>query len=176
MKYAFLLTVLSATAAALAQPAAAQTAAMNLDDLQRTVISSLGADIGEPGGPLAPIDRRIRLAACPAGVQVDPPAMNAVTVRCTAAGWRLRVPLTRQALPVVGSRPSTAAEIANADIRRGDLVQLIAQGDSFQISVDATAMEDGNIGGRVRISTGSKGSTMFAKVVDVGRVQLIGFK
>jgi flagella basal body P-ring formation protein FlgA len=157
--------------------AAAQPTAMNLDELEKIVISTLGADIGEPGGPLAPIDRRMRLSACPAGVQIDPPALSAVAVRCPAAGWRIRIPLTHDALPITGKQRSTAATpTANAAVRRGDPVQLIAQGSSFQVSIDATAMEDADIGGRVRVSTGSKGSTMFAEVVDVGRVRVIGFK
>ena len=42
-------------------------------------------DIGMPGGPLTPIDRRMRLAACPGGIQIDPPSLSSVTVRCTAA-------------------------------------------------------------------------------------------
>jgi flagella basal body P-ring formation protein FlgA len=170
--------VIAAALAAFSAPVAAQMQppAMNIDELEKIVISTLGADIGQPGGPLAPIDRRMRLAACPAGVQIDPPAMNAITVRCNAAGWRIRVPLTREGLPVTGSGNRVAAQNGNADVRRGDPVQLIAQGPSFQISIDATAMEDANIGSRVRVSTGSKGSTMFAEVVDVGRVRLIGFK
>jgi flagella basal body P-ring formation protein FlgA len=156
--------------------AAAQPAAMNLDELEKIVISTLGADIGEPGGPLAPIDRRMRLSACPAGVQIDPPALSAVAVRCPAAGWRIRIPLTHDALPAIGKRNTAAAPTGNAAVRRGDPVQLVAQGSSFQVSIDATAMEDADIGGRVRVSTGSKGSTMFAEVVDVGRVRVIGFK
>jgi flagella basal body P-ring formation protein FlgA len=170
--FTFIVTALTAPSVL----AAAQPAAMNLDELEKIVITTLGADIGEPGGPLAPIDRRMRLSACPAGVQIDPPALSAVAVRCPAAGWRIRIPLTHDALPVAGKRGTAAAPVANAAVRRGDPVQLIAQGSSFQVSIDATAMEDADIGGRVRVSTGSKGSTMFAEVVDVGRVRVIGFK
>lgn len=176
IRLSLIAAIFGATISGSAAVQAMQPAAMNLDELEKIVISTLGADIGEPGGPLAPIDRRMRLAACPAGVRIDPPAMNAVSVRCTAAGWRLRVPLTHQALPVTGSRQNLSGQTANADVRRGDPVQLVAQGNAFQVSIDATAMEDANIGGRVRVSTGSKGSTMFAEVVDVGKVRVIGFK
>ncbi|KKC25333.1 hypothetical protein WP12_14645 [Sphingomonas sp. SRS2] len=165
-----------------ATPLLAQRAlppAQDLDQLEQIVVTTLGADIGQPGGPMAPIDRRMRLAACPIGIQVDPPTLGAVTVRCTTAGWRLRVPLARvdmvsanRAQPN-GGRP---APMARADIRKGDPVQLIAQGQSYSISVDAMAMEDANIGGRIRVSAASKPGTLFAEVIDMGRVRLIGFK
>ncbi len=170
----------SAFAAMASQPIHAQglPPAQNIDQLEQMVVTSLGADIGQPGGPMAPIDRRMRLAACPTGIQIDPPAMSAVTIRCTTSGWRIRVPLTRNiARPDSDSARNTAPmQTANADIRRGDPVELVAQGDSFRVSIDATAMEDANIGGRVRVSTGLRGATMFAQVVDVGRVRLMGFK
>jgi flagella basal body P-ring formation protein FlgA len=166
-----------------AQPAPAQglPPAQNLDQLEQIVVTTLGADIGQPGGPMVPIDRRMRLTDCPTGIQVDPPTGNAVTVRCTTAGWRLRVPLARASATVaqqgnMGARSGGFAQAATPDVRRGDPVQLEARGDAFSISVDATAMEDASIGGRVRVSTGSKGGTLFAQVVDIGKVRLIGFK
>ena len=151
--------------------------AQDIGELEQLIVTRLGADIGQPGGPLVPIDRRMRLAACPIGIQVDPPSAGAVTVRCTTAGWRLRVPLMRASSQTAsgggdGSRPG----FASADIRKGDPVQLVAQGASYSISVDATALEDANIGNRIRVSPASKGGTLFAEVVDVGRVRLIGFK
>jgi flagella basal body P-ring formation protein FlgA len=152
--------------------------AQDLNQLEQIVVSTLGADVGQPGGPMVPIDRRMRLVACPIGIQVDPPTAGAVTVRCTTAGWRLRVPLMRQSPSTAnggGSGDQTGA-FGNADIRKGDPVQLVAQGSSYSISVDATAMEDANIGNRIRVSTTSKGSTVFAEVIDVGRVRLLGFK
>lgn len=161
----------------LAQPALPP--AQDLNQLEQIVVTTLGADVGQPGGPMAPIDRRMRLAACPIGIQIDPPTAGAVTVRCTTAGWRLRVPLMRAELVSAsganqyGGRPMAKAP---ADIRKGDPVQLIAQGQSYSISVDAMAMEDANIGGRIRVSAASKPGTLFAEVIDVGRVRLIGFK
>ncbi len=166
-------------AAFAAMPAMAATLppAQNLDELEQIVVTTLGAEIGQPGGPMAPIDRRMRLAACPIGIQIDPPAMGAVTVRCTTAGWRLRVPLARSLMvSQVGTGNAQKMALQNADIRKGDPVQLVAQGDAFSISIDGVAMEDANIGGRVRVSTGQKGSTLFAEVVGAGRVRLIGFK
>ncbi|RYD95474.1 MAG: flagellar protein [Sphingomonadales bacterium] len=170
-----------AAALAVAAPSSAQPAlppAQDLNQLEQIVVSTLGADVGQPGGPMAPIDRRMRLAACPAGIQMDPPSAGAVTVRCTTAGWRLRVPLMRANGATAygagdGGRP---AGVANADIRKGDPVQLVAQGTAYSITVDATALEDGRIGSRIRVSSASKGGTLFAEVIDVGRVRLLGFK
>jgi len=159
-----------------ATPALAQSAlppAQDLNQLEQIVVTTLGADVGQPGGPLARIDRRMRLAACPIGIQVDPPSAGAVTVRCTTAGWRLRIPLMR---PADGSAGEQMALARPADIRKGDPVQRVARGRTVSISVDATALEDANIGSRIRVATNSKGSTIFGEVVDVGRVSLIGFK
>ena len=169
-------------ALAAATPLAAQTQlppAQDLDMLEAMVVGSLQAGIGQPGGPMAPIDRRMRLAACPTGIQIDPPTAGAVTVRCTTAGWRLRVPLTRayNALAAVASTMAgQPATMPNADVRRGDPIQLVAQGSSFSISIEAMAMEDGRIGNRIRVASAPKGAPMFAEVVDVGRARLIGFK
>ena len=174
--------MLGAFGMAAASPAPAQmmAGAQSLDELEQIVVTTLGADVGQPGGPLAPIDRRMRLAACPTGIQIDPPMNNAVTVRCTTAGWRLRVPLKASGGYMTqqqgGGQMMAQTAPRAADIRKGDPVQLVAEGDTFSISVDAVAMEDANIGGRVRVQTGQKGGTMFAQVVDIGRVRLMGFK
>ena len=172
-----LIPLVFAAAPLLAQPTLPP--AQDLNQLEQIVVTTLGADIGQPGGPMAPIDRRMRLAACPTGIQVDPPTAGAVTVRCTTAGWRLRVPLMRAEMVASSGanlNGGRLAPMARADIRKGDPVQLIAQGQSYSISVDAMAMEDANIGGRIRVSAASKPGTLFAEVIDVGRVRLIGFK
>jgi flagella basal body P-ring formation protein FlgA len=180
MKSAIPIPAIVLAALLLAATAHAQNAlppAQDLGELEQLVVTRLGADIGQPGGPMMPIDRRMRLAACPTGIEIDPPTIGAVTVRCTTAGWRLRVPLTRP-VAVAGAATSSTipAQPAKADIRRGDPVELVAQGKAFQVSIDGTAMEDAFIGGRVRVSTGGRGQTLFAEVVDVGKVRLVGFK
>ena len=37
-------------------------------------------------GAIRPVDRRLRLAACPDILVADPPALDSVTVRCPALG------------------------------------------------------------------------------------------
>jgi flagellar basal body P-ring formation protein FlgA len=49
-----------------------------------------------------PIDRRLKLAACPQPLVVDPPAGDLVAVRCEALGWRVhaRIEGPPQPLPI----------------------------------------------------------------------------
>lgn len=173
----FVFLLLPLLFAASAPALSALPPAQDLGELEQMVVTTLGADVGQPGGPLAPIDRRMRLAACPIGIQIDPPSANAVTVRCTTAGWRLRVPLARLSVTAASGTANAMTDPAQAaDIRKGDPVQLIAQSANFSISVDATAMEDANVGNRIKVSTAAKKGPLFAEVLDVGRVRLIGFK
>ena len=77
----------------LAAPAQAQQFE-NLDRLDSIVAMTVGANIGEPGGAAAPVDRRLKLAVCPDVPQVSGPVFGAAMVECKSVGWRIRVPLT----------------------------------------------------------------------------------
>ena len=81
--------------ALIAAPALAAPQFEDLDLLEARITATLGAGIGQPGGPARPIDRRLRLAACPGPVSVEAPTLGAATVRCEQLGWRIRVPVTR---------------------------------------------------------------------------------
>jgi len=159
-----------AVAALSAAPAAAAASHQDLTALESRLVTALGAGIGEPGGPSAPLDRRLMLQRCPANVIIDPPAMGAVAVRCAALGWRIRVPLARLATPV-----AMTARVEPV-IRRGDPVDLVADSSGFSVSVSAIAQEDGAPGSRIRVRTDGKGQPIFAEVIDAGRVRLPGFK
>jgi flagellar basal body P-ring formation protein FlgA len=160
----------------LAAPAAAAPF-QNLDALEIRVVNALGAGIGEPGGPAAPIDRRLKLAACPGSVQIDPPAMGAIALRCPAANWRIRVPLARLAGATLASAPAAmVATRAEPVIRRGDPVDLVAESNGFSVSVSGVAQEDGAPGRRIRIKTDGQKGPVFAEVVDAGLARLPGFK
>jgi len=159
-----------------AAPAAAAPF-QNIDALETRLINALGAGIGEPGGPATAIDRRLKLASCPTTVQIDPPVMGAVALRCPAANWRIRVPIAR--LGGAGSASTTGAGMAaKADpvVRRGDPVDLVAASNGFSVSVSAIAQEDGAPGSRIRVKADGKSSPIFAEVIDAGRVRLPGFK
>jgi flagella basal body P-ring formation protein FlgA len=165
---AFLLLALAATPA-LAEPF------QNIPALEARVVGALGANIGEPGGPAAPIDRRLKLASCPANIVIDPPVMGAVALRCPGAGWRIRVPLVRLG-GAVQQAGYAAPEKVEPVIRRGDPVDLVAEQAGFSVSVSGIAQEDGAPGSRIRIKTDGKNSLIFAEVIDAGRVRLPGFK
>ncbi|PTQ08150.1 flagellar protein [Sphingomonas oleivorans] len=156
-----------------ALPAPAMAAPFqDLDALERRLLIALGADIGMPGGPIAPIDRRMKLAPCPSPVTIDPPLLGAVALRCPTAGWRIRVPLMRAATaaaPAAESRPV-------ALVRRGDPVELFAGSGSFSVSAQAIAQEDGARGARIRVKVDPKSQPIYAEVVDSGLVRVAGFK
>jgi flagellar basal body P-ring formation protein FlgA len=161
--------------ALLAAPAAAAPF-QNIDALEARLINALGAGIGEPGGPATSIDRRLKLAACPSTVQIDPPVMGAVALRCPAANWRIRVPIARLSGAMQASTGGTMSAKPDLVVRRGDPVDLVAETNGFSVSVSATAQEDGATGSRIRVKADGKNAPIFAEVIDAGKVRLPGFK
>lgn len=160
------LALLSALCAA---PAAAQSFE-DLGALETRLVAALGAGIGEAGGPANPIDRRLKLAACPSSAMFDAPRLGAVTISCEPLGWRIRVPLARSA------SVSMAAAKAEPLIRRGDQVEVIALGGAFTVSTLAVADEDGAPGERIRLrGDDRKRPPIFGQVTDDGRVAVTGF-
>ena len=143
----------------------------DLDALDRKVVATLGAGFGEPGGPARPIDKRLKLAACPAPALIDPPAMGAVLVRCEPLGWRVRVGLARPAAAF-----GQAVEKAEPIIRKGDQVELTASTGSFSVSTVAIAEQDGAPGDRIRVKSDTKKGAVIGMVTADGRVALPGFK
>ena len=158
-----------------ASPALAQ-GFENLEMLDSRVSAALGAGIGEPGGAVGPIDRRLRLAACPQPVEIAEPAMGAVTVRCQTLGWRIRVPLvaSSQAAPTASAAAPATAHAAPT-IRRGDQIQLVAISAGFTVSTLAVADQDGAPGDRIRVRTEHRTAPVIGLVLDDGRVALPGF-
>lgn len=140
----------------------------NLDRLEGDLIAQLGAGIGEPGGPAAGIDRRLKLAACPSRPEFGAPAMNAVAIRCAATGWRIRVPLTR------GDSASGAAAAAAPVVLRGDAVSVVAAGRGFTVSQAGVAQENGAPGARIRVRMDARKPPIFAEVVAQGEVRISG--
>ncbi|MEJ7933317.1 flagella basal body P-ring formation protein FlgA [Sphingobium sp. AN558] len=176
-----LTAILAVTLAAIAaQPAVAQQKFENLDRLDGLVAMTVGANMGEPGGPIAPVDRRLRLAACPTTPAVDGPVFGAAIVKCDALGWRIRVPLAAGgAAGVTGpvGRYASAARALpkQAVVRRGDPVQLTAGNSSFSVSRVMLADEDGAIGETIRVREDKKSAPISAQVVDAGIVRIPGF-
>ena len=148
----------------------------NLEMLDNRVAAALGANIGEPGGATTPIDRRLRLQACPQPVQIGEPVAGALAVRCVPLGWRIRVSL----VPSAESRQTAAAAPARQArpepvIRRGDQVELVAIASGFTVSTLATAEQDGAPGDRIRVRTERRTAPVIGQVLEDGRVALPGF-
>jgi flagella basal body P-ring formation protein FlgA len=141
--------------------------------LDMRVAAALGAHAGEPGGAARPIDRRLKLAACPQPASIEAPAMGAVTVRCEALGWRIRVPLLVQQAALATRDAAVKAEPL---VRRGDQVELTASTGSFTVSTIGIAEQDGAPGDRIRIRSDRKGPPVIGIVGEDGTISLPGFK
>jgi flagella basal body P-ring formation protein FlgA len=159
-------------------PALAAGGIENLDALERRLVISLGADIGQPGGPRVAVDRRMKLAACPAEVVIDPPAMGAVALRCVPLGWRIRVPLLAggHAAPVAAMAIVAPPVKREPVIRRGDPVELAAGTATFRVTSEVIAEQDGAPGDRIRVRADRKSPPMLVEVIAAGHARLPGFK
>ena len=106
----------------------------------------------------------LSLAALP------PPQLGAVAIRCDALGWRIRVPIARS--------QTLAAQAVKAEplIRKGDQVEIQAQGGAFTVSAMAVAEQDGAVGDRIRVrDPGGRKGAIIAQVTAEGRVTLPAF-
>lgn len=117
------------------------------------------------GATALPVDRRLRLARCPQGVQIDAVDARSIGVRCPTLGWRLRVPLVA----------ATAFAKPTAPIvRRGDPLTVVSGGNGFRVETSAVAVEDGALGTsvRARLDGGNRqvwGIVSAAGEISVGR-------
>jgi flagella basal body P-ring formation protein FlgA len=167
-------------AVGVATPAGAQTF-QSLDAVEEQVVASLGAAIGQPGGPARAIDRRLRLQNCPAPIIVEPINLGAVTVRCQQIGWRLRVPVLQGGdtaeQTVVATPAHTRTRTARADlvVRRGDPVALVVVTGGFTVSRQAVAEQDGAPGDRIRVRTEPRAAPIIGLVLPDGRIAMSGF-
>jgi flagellar basal body P-ring formation protein FlgA len=172
---AFLGVILAAVTVAL--PAHAQMKFENLDRVDSLVASTVGANIGQPGGAMAPVDRRLHLAACPSMPEVSGPLFGAAIVKCAAHGWQIRVPLMKDPATVSAANTRAApAPKAVIVVRKGDPVQLVAGSASFSISRAMIADEDGAAGQMIRVREDKKSAPVIAQVMETGIVRAPGFR
>lgn len=164
-------------------PALSQQKFENLDRIDSLVAMTVGANLGQPGGPVSPVDRRLRLAACPQTPTVDGPVFGAAIVKCESLGWRIRVALmpggAAAATPtsVMQGRMSRVAPVAPkpAAVKRGDPVQLLAGNQYFSVTRMMVADEDGGVGDVIRVRDDRKSAPVIAQVVEMGVVRIPGF-
>lgn len=115
-------------------------AATQLEDLDQ-LDAQLAVAAQSLGSSAQPLDRRLRLARCPQGVQVEAADARSLAVRCPALGWRLRVPLASSA---------TAAVAQTILVRRGDPLTILSSGGGFTVETAGIAGEDGALGASIR--------------------------
>ncbi|MEJ2457944.1 MAG: flagella basal body P-ring formation protein FlgA, partial [Novosphingobium sp.] len=120
----------------------------DLDAVDRQVAAFTGAAVGEVGGALTPVDRRLRLQPCRSGIALSwrTTLQQSVVVQCgDINGWRLFVPVRRPA-PVAAAAPVHVPDAVN----RGDAVAISVTGDGFTVSQPGEAMESGPVGAWIR--------------------------
>lgn len=131
--------------------------------IDSAVTAFTGAAPGTPGGAAAPVDRRLRLIACPLPLVLDwyGARRDTVSVSCSAgAGWRLYVPLSGAG---GGNAPPAIA--------RGDAVTISASGEGFAVSQPGEAMEAGAVGAWIKVRSTAAGSQpLRARVIRPGLV------
>lgn len=145
----------------------------DLAELDVAVAASMGAEIGQPGGARAPIDRRLKLKPCPTAATVSGPVMGAAVVRCDPVGWAIRVPL------LLGASQKSTSGGANQDstpaVTRGQAVRLTVEGAGFTLSRTMISDATGKVGDMVSVRENRSAKPILAKVTGVGEVTVPGF-
>ncbi|WP_394659344.1 flagella basal body P-ring formation protein FlgA [uncultured Novosphingobium sp.] len=148
--------------------AAASTGYADLAAIDREVAGFTGAEIGQSGGAMTPVDRRLRLVPCASPLALSWRTQNheSVIVQCGDPGsWRLFVPIKRD-LQGPGGAPA---------INRGDGISIAVNGDGFSVAQPGEAMESGAVGSWIRvrpINAKPNAEPMRAQVVRPGLVSL----
>lgn len=152
-----------------AAAAAAAGAFADLDAIDRQVTAFTGAPAGAVGGAITPVDRRLRLQRCNAGLALSwrTQLHDSVVVQCgDANGWRIFVAV---------KQAPRAAQAQNA-INRGDAISIAVTGDGFTVSQPGEALDAGAVGDwiRVRPATADRNRSepMRARIVRPGLVAL----
>jgi flagella basal body P-ring formation protein FlgA len=151
----------------------------NLALLDRAAEIFAGAPQGAPGGPIAPIDRRLRLSACGSSPEFTwrTDAHDAIVIRCPdPRGWRIFVSV--RALPAAPAVQQAVAEKPVKEepvIRRGYFVPLEASDQGFAVSTDGVAMADAAPGERLQVRIDGAKRPVQAIAVDAGKATLPGW-
>lgn len=138
-----------------------------IGELEARIVATLGAGIGEPGGPATAVDRRLKLAACPEMPEIAVPSASSAIVRCTSLGWRIYVPLVRRD-SATGSADGQSAPLVHS----GDQVEVVATGPGFTVTTFAQAEQEGAQGDRIRVRIKPGSSALVGEVIGSGRVAI----
>lgn len=171
-----MIVILLSALAASANPGGFQST----ETLDRLVEQFAGAPIGMEGGARAPVDKRLKLAACEAPqLSWRSAAEDAVVIRCQGPQqWRVFVPvnaLPKPVAPVVAAMPAPAVVKPVTIIKRGDPVLIEAGSAGFSITREGLAMADAAAGARVLVKVDDKRPPVAAVALEPGRARLPGF-
>lgn len=145
--------------------------------LDAIVAQFTGKPVGTIGGARAPVDARLRLAACPAPqLEWRSPAHDAVVVRCMAPAWRIFVPLAALPQPRAAAAPAALA-VAKAVpvIRRGDPITVEAGNAGFSITREGIAAGDAAPGARLLVKVDDRKPPIQAVAIEPGHARLPGW-
>jgi len=140
----------------------------DLIEIDRQVSDFTGKPIGQTGGAMMPVDRRLRLNACmtPLALSWRTNQHDAVLVQCPDAGsWRIFVPVR-------------AGANAPAAIARGESVKIAVVGEGFSVSQTGEALDGGAVGDWIRVRTlrsgsnYSQGEAVRARIIRPGEVEV----
>ena len=143
--------LLASASPALGQPAG-QSAFADLATIDHAVAGFAGAEIGQPGGALLPVDRRLRLSPCAESPEISwrDSRHETVLVQCkTPGGWHIFVPM--RGTPSSGGGGPLA-------VARGEAVTISVIGDGFAVSQSGEAMDGGAVGEWIRVRTAKDAS------------------
>ncbi|MFU7529368.1 flagella basal body P-ring formation protein FlgA [Qipengyuania sp. ASV99] len=138
--------------------AAAQSSAFtDPAEIDRAVTQFTGVPIGEVGGARMPADRRLRLAACAAPLDVAWYGQNQSTMQVSCAGpqsWRI----------FIAARPAAQTAASTPAVNRGDPVTVIVRGRGFSVQQTGEAMENGAIGDWIDIRMSRENAPISARI------------
>lgn len=158
--------------------AAAATTFTDTAALDAAAAAFAGAPVGAEGGPLAPIDARLRLTPCSADPTLSwrSARRDAIVIQCPdPAGWRLYVAV-RMAAAAPAPTPGIAIPAARPEpvIRRGDPVSIVAEQAGFSVSTDGVAIADAAPGARIQVRVEGRRNLVQAVAVAPGRATIPG--
>lgn len=146
--------------------AAAVPALVHAQSFQSTksIDSSVAASLVGTGLAAWPVDDRLKLAACPKALRVDPPASGLVAVHCDPLGWRVHAR--------IDGPPATVAYSTPVIIKRGDPVTVDFIASGFSVTARGVAESDARAGDRVRVRVEQKATPIIGEAVAMGSVRV----
>lgn len=141
----------------------------DIEALDARVAEYTGVAAGNPGGAVAPVDRRLRLTKCPSEPSIEPAVHGILAVRCAALGWRLGVRL----MPLSSTNAADDAPLGPIVIRKGDAIQLSYAGAGFSLSTEAIAMDSAPAGHPIRVQLPGQRTAISAIAVRNGFAKIV---